>query len=270
MYVNQLHINIDKTCFMYFRHDLSNEERMTCARSRPLDSTYSLQIAGNEIKKVSKVKFLGVVIDDKLTWGEHLAYLENKLKLSIVMIKRIKKFIPETEYLKIYDALFLSHLTYCITVWGGIPTYRLAKIFSIQKRCIRLLFGTQINYDHPEFYETCARARTFDEHKTPKNYVLEHTKPLFNKYNILSLDNLYKYHSFMEVFKLLKFRAPKSLSELMIASTRAHILIFNLPKIKLAKSKQNFVFSASLNWNNIAEMYLKSVYLGLAALIKKL
>ena len=161
--------------------------------------------------------------------------------------------IPETEYMKIYDALFLSHLSYCISVWGGIPTYRLNKIFSLQKRCIRLLFGTQITYDHPEFYETCARARTYNEHKAPLNYVLEHTKPLFNKYNILSLDNLYKYHSFMEIFKLLKYKAPKSLSELLITSTRAHILILNLPRINLEKTKQNFVFSASLNWNNIAE-----------------
>ena len=57
----------------------------------------------------------------------------------------------------------------------------------------------------------------------------------------------------MEVFKLLKYKAPKSLSELLITSTRAHILIFNLPKIILDKTKQNFVFSASLNWNGIAE-----------------
>ena len=84
-----------------------------------------------------------IVIDENLNWKAHLDHLENKLKLSIVMLKRIKKFIPKTEYLKIYHALFLSHLCYCITVWGNIPSYRLEKLFSIQKRCIRLLFGTQ-------------------------------------------------------------------------------------------------------------------------------
>ena len=47
--------------------------------------------------------------------------------------------IPETEYMKIYDALFLSHLTYCIKVWRGINKYRLAKIFSLQKRCTYML-----------------------------------------------------------------------------------------------------------------------------------
>ena len=144
---------------------------------------------------MTKTKFLGVVIDEKLNWKAHLDHLENKLKLSIVMLKRIKKFIPKTEYLKIYYALFLSHLCYCITVWDNIPSYRLEKLFSIQKRCIRVLFGTQYTYDHPEFYQTCARVRTFEQHKAPKNYVLEHTKPLFNENNILSLQNLYQYHS---------------------------------------------------------------------------
>ena len=57
-------------------------------------------------KKVTNVKFLGIVIDDQLNWGAHLKYLENKLKLSIVMIKRIKNMIPETEYMKIYNAFF--------------------------------------------------------------------------------------------------------------------------------------------------------------------
>ena len=155
--------------------------------------------------------------------------------------------------MKIYYALFLSHLTYCITVWGGIPSYRLAKIFSIQKRCIRLLFGMEISYDHLEFYETCARTRTYDEHTAPKDYVLEHTKPLFNKHSILSVNNLYKYHAFMEIFKLLKYNEPISLSKLLLKSTRAQIVTLNLPNINLDKTKQNFLFSASLNWNDIVE-----------------
>ena len=116
-----------------------------------------------------------------------------------------------------------------------------------------MLFGTEITYDHPQFYETCARTRTYEEHRAPKNYVLEHTKPLFNKHNILSLENLYKYHSFMEIFKLLKFKVPKSLSELFIKSTREQRRTLTLPNISLEKSKQNFVFNGSLNWNETVE-----------------
>ena len=48
-------------------------------------------------------------------------------------IKRIKPFIPKTEYGKFNNALFMSHLSYCISCWVGIPNYKMGKIFSIKK-----------------------------------------------------------------------------------------------------------------------------------------
>ena len=44
-----------------------------------------------------------------------------------------------------------------------------------------LLFGTELTFDHPDYYLTCARARTYTEHTATKNVVLEHTKPVLNK-----------------------------------------------------------------------------------------
>ena len=45
------------------------------------------------------------------------------------MLKRITKFIPKSEYMKLYDALFKSHLSYCISSWGGISEYKLQNVF---------------------------------------------------------------------------------------------------------------------------------------------
>ena len=53
-----------------------------------------------------------------------------------------------------------------------------------KKRCVRILFGEIYSFDHPEYYSTCARAKTFTEHMALKDYALEHTKPIFNKYNL--------------------------------------------------------------------------------------
>ena len=107
------------------------------------------------------------------------------------------KLIPVTEYLKLYNALFKSHISYCISSWGGIPKYKLNGLFSIQKRYTRLLFGAELTLDHAEYYETCARTRTYQQHKAIKNFTLEHTRPLFIKYNILSLHHLHIYHTFI-------------------------------------------------------------------------
>ena len=252
MFDNQLHVNVSKSCFMYFRHEYSNEERLVCARTdKPLDKLYSLKLCGQKLKQVSKVKFLGVIIDDNIKWDAHLEYLQTKLKLSIVMIKRIKKFIPENEYFKLYNALFLPHLTYCISAWGAVSRNKLAKLFSLQKRCVRLLFGSELTYDHVEFYMTCARARTYTEHKAKKNFVLEHTKPIFNLNKILSLENLYRYFSFLETFKILKYKSPISIYELLTLTKQPDKLSLNLPCVKLDRSKHSFVFSASKNWNDL-------------------
>ena len=63
-------------------------------------------------------------------------------------------------------------------------------MFNIQKRCVRILFGDNYSFDHPEYYLTCARARTYMDHTTLKDYSLEHTKPIFNKHKLLTLNNV--------------------------------------------------------------------------------
>ena len=139
-----------------------------------------------------------------MSWDHHIQYLQEKLNLQILAIKRIRKFIPTSEYIPIYQSLFVSHLTYCISAWGGVGRNKLQKLFSIQKRCLRILFGTRPTFDHSEFYETCARTRTYELNMCPKNYVLEHTKPLFVKHRFLTVHNLYNFFVFMEIFKVLK------------------------------------------------------------------
>ena len=188
---------MNKSVHMHFRPNLNASERLTCAKVRKNGSENILKIGNKKLKKVDKVKFLGVIIDNKLNWEPHVDHLTKKLNSSIVLIKRIMKFIPKSEYMKIYDALFKSHLSYCISSWGAIPNSKLQSVFAIQKRCIRLLFGTEYLYDHTGYYATCVGARTYQHHMSPKNYCLEHTKPLFNKHKLMNLPNLYVYHTFL-------------------------------------------------------------------------
>ena len=70
--------------------------------------------------------------------------------------------------------------------------------------------SAKVHFDHAEFYKTCARTRTIDEHFAPKNFVLEHTKPLFIEYEFLTVHNLHKLLLLNEFFKIKKFRYPIS------------------------------------------------------------
>ena len=234
---------------LIFQPHLNQDERQTCARSR---IEKSLKVNNLTLKQVTSVKFLGVIIDDQLTWEPHIEHLKTKLKSSIVVIKRIKKFIPISEHINLYNALFKSHISYCISSWGGISQNKLESLFSIQKRCIRLLFGKKFNYDHSEYYETCARARTYEQHKTKKDFSLEHTKAIFNELNLLSLKHLHVYHTFLDLFKIKKFKTPESVYNLFIDSPRSNDgikLRLLLPKARIELEKSNFVFQASLIWN---------------------
>ena len=249
MNANQLHINLSKCAHMYFKPNINNNERMSCARSQNYDINLKLSINGVKVKQVDRIRFLGVIIDDKLTWDAQIEHLENKLISTIVLIKRIKKFIPSSHYLKIYHCLFLSHLTYGITCWGGAYTSKLQKLFNIQKRCIRMLFGEIYSFDHPEYYYTCARLITYAEYKTDKNYTLEHTKPLFNKLGFLTLHNLYTLRVLVEFFKILKIHSPISLYNSFNFCPRSCHYRLLVPKCNLGISKNNYTVSASILWN---------------------
>ena len=120
-----------------------------------------------------------------------------------------------------------------------------------------MLFGKVPNFDQKEFYMTCARVRTIDHHLdelSGKKYDLEHTKPLFNKLSIMSLKNLYYYHTFMETFKILKFFVPSALCNILKFCPRSTKLALTVPLVKLDVSQHNYVFMAAKIWNDFKEV----------------
>ena len=180
MEVNLLHINVKKCCYMYF----SPFKR---AKS-DIDETNDLNLAINSkiIKRVSQTKFLGVIIDDKLTWKPHISSLNKKLSSICGRIYRIIKCLPESLYKQIYHSLFESHIGYAISVWGGIPNNQLKPLFITQKKCIRILFGD--NEQYIDKLRTCARVRSINSQRLgSKFYVKESTKPLFTKHELLTV-----------------------------------------------------------------------------------
>ncbi len=193
---------MSKCCFIHFRP--------TNSKSPPDDATkleLKLKIDGCPVKKFTSTKFLGVVIDENLSWNEHIKALKRKLNHATSTINRLHKFLPESLYRQLYFTLFESHLSYCISAWGGASQQCLTSVFIAQKHCLRVLFGDREAYF--EKFRTTARARPMGKQALDsKFYIKEHTKPLFKKHSILALENLYTYHCYLETYKIMKFRAP--------------------------------------------------------------
>ena len=87
--LNKLHVNLEKSCFMYFNKTTS------CATDNDHDINPPIMIGSTEIKRVSKIKFLGVLIDEKLSWEAHVKSLTKKLASCTGSINQIAASIPK-------------------------------------------------------------------------------------------------------------------------------------------------------------------------------
>ena len=240
---NKLHINAKKSCFIEFGQADSPNSDQTLSKT--------LQINGVPLLKVDETKFLGVTIDGKLNFSSHRTKLVKKLATNCGILHRLRDNVPEELHKNLYHALFESHLTYGISVWGGTSNSKLAPIFKIQKRCIRILFGDKEAY--LDKFKTCARTRLFHDQKLgPGFYIKEHTKPLFKKHAIMTVHNQYYYHTVNETLKILKHRTPISLHSLFTLSKRPGketLLILPLPS-------DSFVYRSSYLWNHARSKFI--------------
>ena len=237
MKCNLLHINSKKSCFMYFSPNRNNI-------IDPESHNHYLHIDGNIINRVSQTKFLGVIIDDKLTWKPHLDSLNKKLSGICGRIYRIASFLPEKLYKDIYHTLFESHLSYGISVWGGVSKSNLEPVFRAQKKCIRIIFGDREAF--LDKFRTCARVREKGNQKLGQEfYIKEPSKVLYVKNDILSVHNLYQNRCIMELYKVLKFRTPISIYSLFNRSQRKEDLLLTV------YPDNGFVHRSSLLWNSL-------------------
>ena len=147
----------------------------------------------------------------KIYHGFHiLNILQKTLKISVGGLSRIRHVVPQILYEGIYHTLFESHLIYGISVWGGVSHDKLEKLFIIQKKCVRILFGDQQKYN--DKFCTCARTRHFGKQILGQEfYIKERSKPIFNRQKLLTVHNLYSYYTALEILKILKLRTPMSI-----------------------------------------------------------
>ena len=246
MKVNLLHINVKKCCYMYFSpHKRNKNEENTHNLNE--HNSLNLSINSKIINQVSHTKFLGVIIDDQLSWKPHIAALNKKLRSACGRIYRIKKCLPESLHNQIYHSLFESHLSYAISVWGGVSNNQLKPLFTTQKKCIRIIFGDYEKY--VDKFRTCARVRPIGEQRLgSKFYRKESTKPLFTKHGLLAVENLYRYRCILEFFKVIQSQVPTSLYSLFSISDRKdHLVITPSPTTQ-------FVYKSGWLWNEFRKI----------------
>ena len=125
---NKLSLNIDKTNYIIFH---------SSSRNVPSDST--IKIGKKYIKRVKFVKFLGILLDEHLSWKYHLSELSKKLARTCGIFFKIRNLLPFDVLLCLYNALFLSFLQYGLIVWGQTFALYTDPIFKLQKKAVRAI-----------------------------------------------------------------------------------------------------------------------------------
>ena len=124
--VNKLSLNLTKTNYMIF-----------CNRKIPND--ISISINSVEIDRVFSTKFLGVIVDEKLNWKEHISRVRGKLSKGLAIMYKAKTRLNEKSLLTLYYALFLPYINYCLEIWGSTYVTNLQCISFLQKRAVRTI-----------------------------------------------------------------------------------------------------------------------------------
>ena len=94
---------------------------------------------GSAINIVDSSKYLGVVIDNKLNFKQHIKMIEGKVARFVGILSKLKHFFPQNIMLQLYYALMHPFLSYGIIIWGTIyPTY-IKRLKSLQNRATRVV-----------------------------------------------------------------------------------------------------------------------------------
>ena len=85
------------------------------------------------------MKYLGLLIDENLSWKNHIYTLTTKINKTVGLIAKLRHIVPNRTLLDIYKSLIAPNITYGLTSWGTASKTLLNNILVRQKRALRLI-----------------------------------------------------------------------------------------------------------------------------------
>jgi hypothetical protein len=177
------------------------------------------------IPSTTSIKFLGLLLDNKLTWKAYSRELAIKLNKACNAIRAIKSLVSLKALISIYFSYYHSLLMYGIIFWGNSPVSN--DIFKIQKRAIRIIAN---------------------------KFWLESCKHLFKRLKILTLPSQY-------IFSVLVFVVQNR--DLFMSNIDIHSLNtrnsfdLHLPSTYLTTVQRGVLYSGCTVFNSLPA-YIKS------------
>ena len=100
----------------------------------------SIRVNNKNVYRSQTCKYLGVLLDDKLMFADHVDYLRSDLMKILSSFKIIKHWVPHHHKLKLYYAYFHSRLQYGLEIYGTAASTHLGKLEVLQHEALKILF----------------------------------------------------------------------------------------------------------------------------------
>ena len=217
--LNKLSVNVKKCNFIVFS-------------TKQIKVDIKINLEKFELERVKYTEFLGVIINEKLTWDDHISLVCNKVSKHIGILRRIKHKIPVTLLKSLYYTLINPYFNYCNIIWATSSSVALDKLFRLQKRAIRLVANSDWN---------------------------AHSAPLFLDLKVLTIHqlNLLQVASFM--YKVNNNLLPQYFIDMFLFNHSVHshntrqCNLYHVPYHRLVLTSNSIrVFGVNL-WNNICD-----------------
>ena len=132
----------------------------------------NISINDIQIKMVKSTNFLGLIIDEHLSWEPHCGSMVCKLNSMCFLFRSLRRILTLRQLIMLYHAQAESRLRYGITLWGA--SSHAGEVFMGQKRLMRCLLGLH-------FTDSC--------------------RNVFKDLRIMTLTSLYIYEVCLYIFK---------------------------------------------------------------------
>ena len=173
-------------------------------RRAKIRTEQEITVCGDFVKESESEKLLGLVVNNTVTWKNHLYGNEEEegllknLSKRIGMLRKLRRLLPDDRFRQLMSGLFTSKLCYCITVWGGIWNLpgdmrdETNRSTSITKEDMRKLQVLQ---------NKCMRMLSNMDRDTPTATLLHRTK-------LLSVHQMVAQHTAVQVYNVFRNKLP--------------------------------------------------------------
>ena len=128
---NKLKLNVKKTQLIVL-----SKKRRACELEN-----VEVKLERQSLTRKDTVKYLGVWVDDKLTWQKHIEETRKKCFRNLAQLRKLRDILPEREKKKVYRALILPHVDYCCVLWMECRKELIEKVERIQNYAMRLILS---------------------------------------------------------------------------------------------------------------------------------